>query len=201
MKLKCFESDDLFLIYREKYGVFLYIAAIGLFTFALGGIFAFVVGTEQGQLPLKIFGWVFLFAGAFAVFSIKRVAAATYKDLGLPVLLLSNEKLIVNPGIGTFPTTYQWHQVSKIVITSVLFSKDMDGPVQSKNMVVIFFNPATLERFTFSNLNRQRSVALDGSVYTELAIPKHLSIQQAESAILKVCPLAKVETMNELRLN
>ena len=68
-------------------------------------------------------------------------------------------------------------------------------------MVVIFFNPATLERFTFSNLNRQRSVALDGSVYTELAIPKHLSIQQAESAILKVCPLAKVETMNELRLN
>jgi len=139
MRLKLFESTNLFLIYRDKYGVFAYASIVGLFTFAIGCVFAFIGWGETGNLPFKVFGGTFVIAGLACLFSIKRLASSIYKSLGLPVLSISKDQLIVYPGIGSSSATYRWHQVQKIVIVGKLFSEDSDGPTKHNNQVVIFF--------------------------------------------------------------
>lgn len=188
------------MIYRDKYGVLAYVAIIGMFTSTLGFLFAFVIGAEDGQLPLRIFGWVFLIAGIGCIISIKRIAASFYKNLGLPVLWITKDQVVVNGGIGSNPTIYRRHQIQKIIVTATLFSEDIDGPTKFQNRVVILFNPASIDNNTFSKITGQRSTAKDGTVYSELPFPDNLTIQQVETAILNACPLAKVETSNELRL-
>ena len=200
MRLKLFESTNLFLIYRDKYGLFAYTSIVGLFTFAIGCVFAFIGWGETGNLPFKVFGGTFIIAGLACLFSIKRLASSIYKSLGLPVLSISKDQLIVYPGIGSSSATYRWHQVQKIVIVGKLFSEDSDGPTKHNNQVVIFFNAATIDNSTFSNLKDQRSTSKAGAVYLELPFPDRLTIQQVKNAIINVCPLANVETQDELRL-
>jgi len=137
MKLYTRSSIDDFIIYREKYGVILFMLFIACLAIAVGVMYVNI--DEHLENYWLAFGVFWILIGSGLLFYIPFYFSRLMKDNGAVLLKVNRNGLLVSPEINVTPVEYDWQDVSRIIITRKYIQKDSDGTTFGRCKIIIIF--------------------------------------------------------------
>lgn len=129
-------NDDRLVVYRQKTGVILYKIFLAVCCIAFGVTFSYV--GRDNLFPLLL-GIVFTLLGALILLGFPK-SNKTMKNHGGAILISANkEGVSISPDLNMTPVKYVWADISQIVLTKKLITKEAGEDGCRWNQAIVFF--------------------------------------------------------------
>jgi hypothetical protein len=139
MKTKSTEEE--LIIYREKNIIILSSILAGIACIAFGVFFSYEFLLKKEYFPV-VFGALFAFFGAIVLLQLPKNCRKMAKNGGFVHLKANRKGLALAPIIGLIPIDYNWSEISQILLTEKIITKEIDGETSyGNNSMIIYFHP------------------------------------------------------------
>ena len=129
-------------IYREGTGTIIFVVSLAIGCIAFGALFFYVSNSGEGFLA---FGRVFTVAGALILAALAKWFRRIRNNNGELLLVADKEGVTITPALGKNPVSYSWTDVSQIVLTEKLISKEVGEQTFSSNQIIVSFRNDTVD--------------------------------------------------------
>lgn len=172
MKIKIRSNEDHLIIYREKFGVIVYIilAAIACLSF---GVLFYYIGHSEDLLAFVVFGIFSFVMGLLILLGLPKYYSRLKNEHGASLLVASTKGLSITPILNApMPYHYEWESFEKIIITHKYIEKRLGESYTSQNLMLVFLLNSKRGSINFVEYTkRQISYSPKGNYYMSVPLP------------------------------
>ncbi|MBK7053209.1 MAG: hypothetical protein KBE07_11590 [Rhodoferax sp.] len=196
MKLKLRLSEREVLVYREKWGVIAYGAALGCacLVFALG--FYFVSNQPRTPKAFLVFSLLFGLVGAALLLRLPAMAKKTIDESGAHVFSADSWGISVTANLGARRQSVLWTSIEELVLVKNFKTIELGETTYVGRAVLVFLLKDEYDSWSVSDrINAGASRSGSGRPYLHVPFPSNQEDPLAEA--LRQCVPARVNVRTE----